>query len=66
MANLCHHFFRCKADGSLSVAACEKPATLEAEQAAADAEHAKVRAKMSKTSTAHASFLHKVTTRYER
>ncbi|CAK9064696.1 unnamed protein product [Durusdinium trenchii] len=32
---------RCKADGSLVVAACEKPATLEATQAAAEAEQAK-------------------------
>jgi hypothetical protein len=32
---------RCKADGSLTVTACEKPASLEAEQAAAEAEHAK-------------------------
>lgn len=32
---------RCKADGSLTVTACEKPASLEAEQAKAEAEHAK-------------------------
>lgn len=34
---------RCKADGSLTVTACEKPASLEAEQAAAEAAQAEVK-----------------------